>query len=46
MMNNCDLILCLIDKYIVEKEQNIILQQRLEQSKQTQNSINVKAKKQ
>ncbi len=28
-MNHCDLILNLVDKYIAEKERNIILQQQL-----------------
>ena len=30
-MNHCDLILNLVDKYIAEKEKNIILQQQLQQ---------------
>ena len=33
-MNNCDLILHFVDKYIMEKEKNIILQNELEQQKQ------------
>ena len=30
-MNHCELILNLVDKYIAEREKNIILQQKLEQ---------------
>ena len=29
-MNHCDLILSLVDKYIAEREKNIILQQQLQ----------------
>lgn len=43
-MNNCDLILHFVDKYILEKEKNIILQNKLEQQKQVQN-CNVKTDK-
>ncbi len=42
-MNNCDLILHFVDKYIVEREKNIILQQQLEQ--QMQNEKQVKTNK-
>ena len=35
-LNNCDLILHFVDKYIAEKEKNIILQQQLEQQRQMQ----------
>ncbi len=44
-MNNCDLILHFVDKYIMEKEKNIILQHELEQQKQVQNFNNVKTDK-
>jgi len=44
-MNNCDLILHFVDKYIVEKEKNIILRNELEQQKQVQNFSNVKTDK-
>ena len=37
-MNNCDLILHFAEKYIAEKEKNIILQQKLEQQEQMQSS--------
>lgn len=30
-MNHCDLILHLVDKYIAEREKNILLQQKLQQ---------------
>ena len=30
-MNHCDLILNLVDKYISEREKNILLQQKLQQ---------------
>ncbi len=33
-MNHCDLILNLVDKYIEEKEKNILLQQQLQQYQQ------------
>lgn len=42
-MNHCDLILILVDKYISEKEKNIILQYQLKQEKdekQTKTNIN------
>ena len=44
-MNNCDLIWHFVDKYIMEKEKNIILQNELEQQKQVQNCNNVKTDK-
>ena len=46
-MNNCDLILHFVDKYITEKEKekNILLQQKLEQQKQMQSKNNVKTNK-
>lgn len=41
-MNHCDLILILIDKYIAEKEKNIILQYQLKQEKdEKQTKINI-----
>lgn len=33
-MNHCDLILNLVEKYISEKEKNIILQQKLNQQQE------------
>ncbi len=44
-MNNSDLILHFVDKYIAEKEKNIILQYELNQQKQMQNKNNVKTNK-
>jgi len=44
-LNSCDLILHFAEKYIAEKEKNIILQQKLEQQKQMQNNSNVKTNK-
>ncbi|MCI9015856.1 MAG: hypothetical protein HFJ53_01640 [Clostridia bacterium] len=45
-MNNCDLILHFVDKYILEKEKNIMLQQQLEQHKQISDDKEVKTNKQ
>ncbi|MBO6233727.1 MAG: hypothetical protein J6I85_02785 [Clostridia bacterium] len=44
-MNNCDLILHFVEKYITEKEKNILLQQELKQQKQVQSNTNVKTNK-
>ena len=44
-MNNCDLVLYFVDKYIAEKEKNFVLQQQLEHQKQMQNDIQVKTNK-
>ena len=41
-MNHCDLILNLVDKYITEKEKNIILQQQLKQHQQEKDEKQVK----
>lgn len=42
-LNNCDLILHFVDKYIAEREKNILLQQELEhQKQQMQNNNKVK----
>lgn len=38
-MNHCDLILNLVDKYIAEKEKNIILQQQLQQQIQDKKQV-------
>ena len=38
-MNNCDLILCFVDKYIAEREKNIILEQKLQQQKQNEKQV-------
>lgn len=43
ILNTSDLILHFVDKYISERERNIILQQKLEQQKQ-QMQINNKVK--
>ena len=42
ILNNCDLILHFVDKYIAEREKNIILQQKLDLQKQMQNNSKVK----
>ena len=43
MLNNCDLILHFVDKYIIEREKNIMLQQKLElQKQQSQDENKVK----
>ncbi|MFR8234222.1 MAG: hypothetical protein ACLVA2_07495 [Clostridia bacterium] len=44
-MNNCDLILHFAEKYIAEKEKNIILQQKLEQQQHMQMNNSVKTNK-
>lgn len=41
-MNNCDLILHFVDKYIAEKEKCIMLQQELQQQKQMKDEKQVK----
>ena len=41
-MNHCDLILNFVDKYITEKEKNIILQQQLKQHQQEKDEKQVK----
>ena len=42
-MNHCDLILNLVDKYIAEREKNIILQQQLQnQQEEKQVKTNIK----
>ena len=40
ILNTSDLILHLVDKYIAEKEKNIILQQKLEQQNQQMQDYN------
>lgn len=45
MMNNCDLILHFVDKYIIEKEKNIILKQQLLQQQKMQNNSNAMTSK-
>lgn len=39
ILNTSDLILHFVDKYIVERERNIILQQKLEQQMQINNKV-------
>lgn len=42
-MNHCELILNLVDKYIAEREKNIILQQQLQhQQEEKQVKTNIK----
>ncbi len=42
-VNNCDLILHFVDKYIAEKEKNIRLEQQLQQQEQVQDDKTVNA---
>ncbi len=39
-MNHCDLILILVDKYIAEKEKNILLQQEKDEKQAKTNKNN------